>query len=304
MSHNTGVKFLLKPFELAYRAVAAARRKLYRSGLLRATKLPRPVVSVGNLAFGGTGKTPLVMAIASELIRRGYRVAVLTRGYGRRGDGGAVAGEDPGRYGDEPVLIARAAPRATVLVGADRYASGVTFLRDHDCDVFLLDDGFQHLQLARDLDIVIDSPGARWLRESRGALNYADLVVVRDAPAEFSLTIVPKTVVAGAEERPPESLRGAKAFLFSGLADNDQFFDFCRRLGVVVAGTHGFPDHHRYTLRDLAEIRAAAGEAMILTTEKDAVKIQDPTLTYLRVVAEVRPRDAFFDRVTQAIRKR
>src|SRR5438874_1014870 len=147
---------------------------------------------------------------------------------------------------DEPVLIKKKLENADVIVGHNRYKSASL----SNCDVYLLDDGFQHLQLHRDLDVVIDAP-ARWYREGRSALRDADVVIQRNV----------RLVV-------PESVRGKKVFAFAGLADNEQFFR-----SLDLAGTRGFPDHHRYTERDLAAIRAAVGGAPIVTTEKDAVKI-------------------------------
>lgn len=240
---------LLTSIELLYRGVNRVRRALYRAGILKAKHLPKPVISIGNIAIGGTGKTPAVIAIGRHLLDRGYRVCVLTRGYGRAGGGGRVAELDAGRYGDEPVLIKKKLDIADVIVGQNRYENGLLA----NCDVYLLDDGFQHLQLHRDVDVVIDAP-ARWHREGRSALRDADVVIERRLRVDV-----------------PEELRGKKLFGFAGLADNEQFFR-----GLDLAGQRGFPDHHRYTERDLEEIRAAARDAgadVIVTTEKDAVKI-------------------------------
>lgn len=246
---------LLKPAELLYRAINRARRTLYRRGVLKSRRLPRPVVSIGNIAAGGAGKTPAVIAIGKFLLDRGYRVVVLTRGYGRSGKGGAVMVLDPAKYGDEPTLIKKHLDKAHVIVGSDRYKNG---LRYSDADIFLLDDGFQHLQLHRDLDIVIDAP-AEFFREGRSALGHAGIVI----PRRLRLDV-------------PENLRHKRLFAFAGLADNDQFFASLRNEGLVLTGTRGFRDHHRYSPADLAEIDRAAAESgaeNIVTTEKDAVKI-------------------------------
>lgn len=243
---------LLKLAEFLYRALNRARRELYRRGILRAKKLPKPVVSVGNIAIGGAGKTPTVIAIGKYLIERGYRVAVLTRGYGRAGsEQGPVTELDAARFGDEPVLIKKSLDKADVIVGKNRYNNGLQVT----CDVYLLDDGFQHLQLARDVDVIVDAPNARWYREGRSALRDADVIVKRN----LCITI-------------PAELHGKRLFAFAGLADNSQFF---ANLPNVV-GTRSFPDHHRYTESDLEAIRAAArdvGAERIVTTEKDAVKL-------------------------------
>lgn len=244
------MNFLLAP----YRALNAARRALYRNGVLRGRRLHRPVISIGNIAAGGTGKTPAVIAVCRLLKEQGLRVAVLSRGYGR-GDksySGIVADFDARKYGDEPVLIKRAAD-VDIFVGWNRYQNA----RNYDCDVFVLDDGFQHLQLERDLDLVIDAP-SRFYREGRGALRDADVVLPRDLRVHV-----------------PESLRGKRVFAFAGLANNEQFFDSLRSAGLDLVGTRGFPDHHNYTAADLTSLARDANGATLVTTEKDAVKIDD-----------------------------
>jgi tetraacyldisaccharide 4'-kinase len=247
------VNALLAP----YRAVNRARRALYRRGILKAKRLHKPVISIGNIAAGGTGKTPAVIAVCRFLAGHGLRVAVLSRGYGRADNqySGVVHDYDADKYGDEPVLIKRTA-NVDVLVGSNRYENA----RDYSCDVFVLDDGFQHLQLHRDLDVVIDAP-SRYSREGRSALADADVVVSRNLRLHV-----------------PEQLRGQRVFAFSGLADNAQFFASLGEAGLDVAGTRSFPDHHRYTPADLASIRRDARGATIVTTEKDAVKIDDPLI--------------------------
>jgi KDO2-lipid IV(A) lauroyltransferase len=180
-------------------------------------------------------------------------VAVLTRGY-KRGDksySGLVTSNDAAKFGDEPVLI-KSTSNADVLVGANRYENA----RDYDCDVFVLDDGFQHLQLRRNLDIVIDAP-SRFYREGRSALRDADVIIPRNL----------RTLV-------PEELKGRRVFAFAGLADNAQFFASLRAAGVDVAGTKSFRDHHRYTAADLAALKRNG--LPLVTTEKDKVKIDDP----------------------------
>jgi tetraacyldisaccharide 4'-kinase len=255
------VTILLKPFELLWRGVNRLRRGLYRRGILKSRRLPRPVISVGNLAAGGAGKTPAVIAIARALTERGLTVAVLTRGHGRAGDeAGEVTSLDAARFGDEPVLIKSKLQDIHVIVGAKRYDTARSFLSGNDCDLFILDDGFQHLQLARDLDVVIDA-GRGVMREGRSALADAGLVIQRNL----------RLVV-------PQQLLARRMFAFAGLADNDQFFAALRKNGLNVAGTHGFRDHHRYTAADIAAIKNEAHEAAaetILTTEKDKVKIDD-----------------------------
>jgi tetraacyldisaccharide 4'-kinase len=218
------------------------------------------VISVGNIAIGGGGKTPTVIAIARACVSRGLRVVVLTRGYGRAGEGGEVTSLDASRFGDEPVLIKKSLPNVRVIVGKKRYDNAIGL----KCDVIVLDDGFQHLQLHRDLDVVVDNPRARFLREGRSALRRADIVLQRNV----------RPIV-------PAALKHNSVFAFSGLADNEQFFTALRDAGMKVVATRGFADHHRYTASDVESIKRAAAEAgakTIVTTEKDAVKIDDPQI--------------------------
>lgn len=252
---------LLKPFELLWRGVNRLQRTLYRRGIRKSRRLPRPVISVGNLAAGGAGKTPAVIAIARALTERGLTVAVLTRGHGRTGgEAGLVTSLDATRFGDEPVLIKSKLQNVHVIVGSKRYDNAIRFLADNDCDLFILDDGFQHLKLARDLDVVIDA-GRGVMREGRSALADAGLVIQRNL----------RLVV-------PQELSGRRIFAFAGLADNDQFFTALRENGLNVVATSGFRDHHRYTAADIEAIKKAAldaGAEAVVTTEKDKVKIDD-----------------------------
>ncbi len=265
---------MIRIAELLYRAINRARRALYRAGILKAKRLPVPVISVGGIAAGGSGKTPAVIAIARALSERGLRVAVLTRGYGRSGPGGGVTSLDPDRFGDEPVLIKKTLPNVNVIVGENRYDNAIR----NEADVFVLDDGFQHLQLHRDFDVVIDHDSG-FLREGRGALRYADVVLPRKLQARI-----------------PDGLRGKKVFAFAGLADNAQFF----RL-FDLAGSRGFPDHHRYTQSDIDAIKREARGHAIVTTEKDAVKIDDPEIIAVSAEFVIDPAD--LERIVAAVRR-
>jgi tetraacyldisaccharide 4'-kinase len=283
------VRWLFAPAQALYLAINRARRGLYRTGVLRSRRLPRPVVSIGNLSAGGAGKTPAVIALAGELSSRGIRVAVLTRGYGRpdAGASGTVEQLDAERYGDEPVLIKKRVDNIDVIVGANRYDNAMRYLAENSCDLFILDDGFQHLQIARDLDIVIDAPGAPFHREGRSAIRDADIVV----PRRITLTI------------PPEA-RGRKVLAFAGLASTAQFFESIREAGIDVTATMTFPDHHRYTPRDLQAIddtAAASAAEVIVTTEKDAVKLDRRDIIAIPVDFVFEP--AVVERVAALVRR-
>ncbi|MBI5575856.1 MAG: tetraacyldisaccharide 4'-kinase [Deltaproteobacteria bacterium] len=286
---------------------ATLRRSLYGAGILRQESLPRPVISVGNLSVGGTGKTPHVQFLASWLTETGVKVAVLSRGYGRksrgvvwvsRGDGPAVTAE---YGGDEPVLLAALLPGVPVLAGESRAEAGRECLRSRDVDVFLLDDGFQHLSLGRDADILlVDATCVLGnmrtlpfgpLRESPETARRADALVITkcaglsqgekaaaavpfeaDRPRAYT-RMVARAVVDrfGRETSLPRD--GEEVVAFSGLAHNGQFADTLRTSGFAVRKFFSFRDHYRYRRADLERIASAAGGAPVLTTEKDLVRL-------------------------------
>jgi tetraacyldisaccharide 4'-kinase len=230
-----------------------------------------------------------VITIARYLAKRGFRVAVLTRGYGRSGDvSGVVTSLDADRFGDEPVLIKSKLKNVDVIVGSKRFDNAIQFLSQNDCDLFVLDDGFQHLQLARDADVVIDG-GTGVMREGRSALADADFVIQRD----LRLVI-------------PEGLTSAPLFAFAGLADNEQFFDLLRANGLNIVGMKRFRDHYRYTAADVASIKEAAraaGARAIVTTEKDAVKIDDRDIIAIAAEMIVQPDvlEAIAERISRSV---
>jgi len=269
-----------------YGAVVAARNALYDRGVLKQSRLQRPVVSVGNLSVGGSGKTPFVILLAELLRERGVRVDVLSRGYGRRSSGVlAVEDDDPARFGDEPVLIRRRLGDVPVIVGASRYEAGVEAERRFETDLHLLDDGFQHRDLARDFDIVLLSPRdvedcllpSGRLREPLSSLRRADVIVL---PA--SEEAPPADVVAGKPvwrvRRRIELAAGtpSRPFAFCAIADPERFRRDLENAGVEIAGVRYFRDHHAYGPSDIAALRQAADKAGangFITTEKDAVKL-------------------------------
>lgn len=323
----------LRLLALAFGAVVALRGWLYDRGLLPAAAAGAPVVSVGNLAVGGAGKTPVTLAIARRLAARGRAVAVLSRGYGatRRdarvvADGRAVLlGAAEG--GDEPVLLARRLPGLRVLCGPSRAALAAEAVGRLGADALLLDDGFQHRALARDLDVVVldaaNPLGNGWLmpagpgREPAAALRRAGLVWlsrVDQAPPEAlarwraaALTAsgrpavesrhAPVDVVDGALGRSLglDALRGRRVLLLSGLARPGAFRRTVEGLGGVVVAERRHPDHHRFSAAELDEAlaaAAAAGAEWVVTTEKDAVRLDparaaEPRLAVVRIEAEV-----------------
>jgi len=296
----------LKGAAVVYAELLRARAGAYRLGILRSFRLPVPVISVGNVTLGGTGKTPMVAWLAGYLIARGKRVCVLSRGYGGSAQGALRIVSDgsslllsPEEAGDEPCLLAQKVPGLMVVIGADRHQASQAALAKLRPDVFLLDDGFQHLRLQRDLNILLldaRSPfsngrtlPAGFLREAQGAAARADLVVYtrcQEAPpalvpgkpalcAQHRLTGM--VALSGGEPRPFASLLPTDRVLaFSGIADPSAFFDALEAEGVRLITTLAFPDHTPYGEEELAAIRRlrdASRSNVLLTTEKDAVKL-------------------------------
>jgi tetraacyldisaccharide 4'-kinase len=296
----------------AFRLALRVRDRLYRSGLLRTYRLDHPVISIGNLTLGGTGKTPLAIFLAEKLAQRGFRPVILSRGYRRRTRGTLVVSRGEGPLvgwrdaGDEPYLMAkRLAGKAAVVVGESRHLAGVAAQVERLGDVFLLDDGFQHRQLHRDVDIVtIDPdewlkgelllPRGRW-REPKSAVERAHAACVQ-GDAELQLPI-PQFRVAMQLELMPENWEGQSVTAFAGIAKPERFFAALEASGVRLDYRVPFPDHHAFTQKDLARL---PGEVRI-TTEKDAVKLEGRTGF---VVARASAAVANFSRLEQLILER
>ena len=288
-----------------YGSAVAARNSFYDQQIFKARKLRWPVVSVGNLSVGGSGKTPFVIMLGELLTAKGMWVDVLTRGYRRSTRGVMPVNEhgSPEEFGDEPLLIARKL-HSPVIVGESRYAAGLR--SEHDCarkaanPIHLLDDGFQHRQLHRDFDVVLLNrddlddkllPAGR-LREPLIALDRADAVVVDiDFPAEglpqgnFAFWRVEREL-----EIPTV---GTPAIAFCGIARPQRFFADLRKRGIEVREEITFRDHHRYTPADVRRLIAAQSRipgSKLVTTEKDAINL-GPHLEQLNpIVASLKTR--------------
>ncbi len=281
--------------DLLYAKAVATRRRHYERLPENRRRLQQPVISIGNLSVGGTGKTPLVAAVATTLIARGERPAILSRGYGRRDRrDGAVVVSDGARVianydeaGDEPLMLARSLPGAAVVVAEDRHLAGVLAECRLGATVHLLDDGFQHVQLARDLDVLMTSAGEITggrvlpfgrLREAADAAARADFVVVMDvdiAAARSEAWAIGVSQLAAARRRlAPGS---GTVFAIAGIGAPDQFFSGLRDAGYQVVGTRAFPDHHRYSINELAaiaDVMQSSGAERVATTAKDAIRLE------------------------------
>lgn len=326
---------------LLYRSAVAARNQLYDRGLLRQEKLPCPVVSVGNLTVGGTGKTPTVILLATMLREKGHRPAVLSRGYGGSARARITTVSDGKRIlmgwrqsGDEPVLIARSVPGVPVLTGPRRILTGRVAVERFGADVLILDDAFQHRALFRDLDIVMLDATRPFgngyllprgpLREPPEALRRAHLLIrtggtEREEPPRgvpplpvFRGVHRPRELVEAATGRalPLTELRGVKVCAFAGIGSPEAFRQSLTALGAEVVAFRAFPDHHPYTLHDLEALRRQAGESggeRIVTTEKDGIRLADfpdflAEISLLRIGMHIAPAEAFAELLFSRVR--
>ena len=321
----------LAPLGFLYGSAAATRSLLHRCRVLPGRSLGGPVISVGNLSVGGRGKTPLVALLAGLLRDAGFPVAVLSRGHGGTfrgeslivGDGERVLAEAR-IAGDEPVMLARALSGVVVAVGRRRDRVGAAVERHFGRRVHVLDDGFQHLRLRRDLDLVCVTAGdlrdrplpAGSLRERPSALARADVVLLLEDHDEEGGTDLPAGLPAGRTFRMRRRVLGVvdasgapcppprRPFLLAGIASPERFVADARRMAVDLAGQALFPDHHRFTTRELEDLRRRARQAgadALLTTAKDLERLprrdEEPPLRILRIAAEVDEAALFRERV-------
>ena len=304
-----------------YGCATRIRNICYQRGWWETHRLPVPVVSVGNLVTGGTGKTPLTLGIARASLRQGYRAVILSRGYkGLAEQKGGVVSDgkrlllSPRMAGDEPYMMAAALPEVPVIVGKNRVQSGKLAISRFHPDLILLDDGFQHVRLARDLNILLldnQRPLGNGhliprgeLRESSSAIQRADVIVMTrttgrrkitsamdsylgDRPLFFAVhepllqALLPahkkiNQPLPGLQKQSPK-LTGLPVFAFSAIARNHDFLDSVRQLGGEVVGEKGFPDHYRYSREDfltISDLAQKTSAMALVTTAKDAVRIE------------------------------
>ena len=327
-----------------YGLIVRARSWWYRRGWLASIQLPCRVISVGNVTVGGTGKTPTVILLTEWLQAKGYRVAILSRGYKRASTVPRLLVSDgvkmlagPSESGDEPFLMAHRCPQAIVAVGADRVALGRWVLEQFHVDCMILDDGFQHRALHRDLDLVLldatDVAGldallpAGRLREPLDGLDRAGAVVITraDSPSDVAaicdrleavafpsertieVVFVPACIVSviSQEQQPISWGQHKKVWLVSGIGNSLSFRRSAESVGMNIIGETVLRDHHRYSLGDVERVRVALQaheHAIVLTTEKDAVKLlslltRDDPWWALRLHAKVVKGEDYLQRV-------
>jgi tetraacyldisaccharide 4'-kinase len=327
---STGFGIILKPvlFLLSFLFFLGVKARffIYKLGLLRSVGLSVPVISVGNLTWGGTGKTPLVEAILIYLSSKGIKPALLTRGYGH----------------DEDRLISSKLPDITVIKGKKRACNAINFQKKQNADIFVLDDGFQHLKIKRDIDIVTINATqpfgngllfpAGILREPLGALRRAHIAVITktDLVTEQSLVALRNKVkdispvidiycskhtpkffyTANGEKQSLEYIKGKNIVCISGLADNDSFIKTIQRLDGIVGRNLSYIDHHSYAESDLIQLKNILQDLninIVATTEKDWVKLEYIKLSILgknieflilRIELEVEKDESFFSRLS------
>jgi len=302
------LKILLSLPAFAYGMIITLRNLCYEWGFFSVKKLPCPVISVGNISVGGTGKTPATIMLARFLQEFGLRPAILSRGYGRGNKSdrsvlvvGKGKGEDYLSVGDEPLLISRRLPDVPVLVGPSRFLSGKMAIEQWGIDVMILDDGFQHRKLHRDLDIVLIGHELPWprpkllplgnLREPIEAIKRAQIIFFPSGHEEnlslfpfdpckqffFPVRLKPLEVKSGTGgSQPLHELSGKKICAFAGIAFPERFISTIEELGGEVVTFLSFPDHHPYRKVDIEMIRKRYAEKshdMLLTTEKDEMRL-------------------------------
>jgi tetraacyldisaccharide 4'-kinase len=305
----------LSALSVGYRMALRVRDLAYRGGILRTGRLPCPVVSVGNLTLGGSGKTPTVELAVRTLRELGAAPAVISRGYGRQSRGVRVVADRDGvradarTAGDEPRLLAERLPGVVVVVGENRHEAGRVAVEAHGATALVLDDGFQHRTLAKDLEILVVQAGAPWgnarvfprgmLREPLAGLARADAVLVTNPADAGRVEAVAATVrrfngrapvlaasyqheeaieTRSGRRAPVTELAGRRLMAFAGLGSPQGFADTLDAAGVRRAGLAEFPDHHWFTAADVRELvrdAHAAGAEGLVTTEKDWMRLRD-----------------------------
>ena len=289
----------LYPLSMLFRAATGLRSFAYWARLVPIRRGPIPVVSVGNLTVGGTGKTPLTLWIARRLGERGLRVAIVSRGYGGTARGVSIVSEGsgplatPDEVGDEPVMMAKAFDG--VVITSPRRIDGVCRAAALGCEIVVLDDGFQHRALARDFDIVVhDGTDSALLpvgpmREGLAAMQRADAVVLTPSASADGLRVGEASVfhmtteltglvesVEGVwQERTRGCLAGKRVVAVVGIANPERFYETLHGWDATIEDVYPFPDHHVYTRSDWQEIsRRSQGCDLVVTTEKDLVKLE------------------------------
>lgn len=315
LANNPFMGIPLAGLSCLYGLCVHLRKRAYDIGLYSKKRLPYPVISIGNLTVGGTGKTPIVGMVARALLERDFSPIILSRGYKRKNKADLIAVSDgekvlatPEDVGDEPYMLADWLHRVPIVVSKNRYRSGVFAMKMFEADCFILDDGFQHLNVFREKDILVINardpfgggkllPWGR-LREPLQALERASLILInKSMPGQdlnpileeirrynshvpiIETLYMPEYLVAASDssnQRPLSSLKGKSVLAFSGIADPDAFLGQLNDVGAKVEKAVIFEDHHWFSIKDMGRIRDVADSGaidLIVTTEKDGVRL-------------------------------
>ena len=294
---------LLLPLSWIYLALISLRNLLYDWRILRIHNVALPVICIGNVRAGGTGKTPTVIYLANLLMQQRKRVAVLSRGYGRKTRGFRLASDGESlqgsaeHVGDEPLLIARRCPGVIVAVDEDRVRGASRLVNNYEFDVILLDDGYQHRRLHRDINILTMRASSPWgngfalpagpLRESKHqGLQRADLIWVNGTGEVDLKTSSPRiradyhpiSLIDDDAEFPVSSIAGKSIVAFCGIAEPASFYQTLHKLDAHLVECFSFLDHHYYSLQDMQRIKKFVDKnniEIVITTQKDWVKLPD-----------------------------
>ena len=313
--HHNFFKKALFPFSAVYGGIIEIRNYYYNNHFLPVEHLPKPTISVGNISVGGTGKTPVVRFLTQFINRMGKKVAILSRGYGRSSRKTVILTSDNlseipfSHSGDEPRLLAQKLHNGSVVIDANRIRGGKFAFKEHSPDIFILDDGFQHRQVYRDLDIVTLDATDLWgsglllpagkLREPLSQLRRADLIWVTKTDQTFcsSQNIhreirkkINKPILFSVHSPvkvrsfynqifyPIKVLKGKKVIAFCGIADHGSFKKTLLELGAEILEFRHFKDHHKFRydeIHQLLRIKESKNADWLITTEKDAVRIDE-----------------------------
>ena len=309
--------WLMLPLSLLYCLVMILRREAYGSGLLKASRIGKPVIVVGNLSVGGTGKTPLVIWLANQLARQGIKPAVISRGYGGRAKNFPLlvtAESYAAMTGDEPAMIARSLG-CPVVIDPDRVAAANWLVERDLCDVIISDDGLQHLALGRDLEIAVIKSDmiagnglclpAGPLRESKSRLKSVDVVISREkksALTEYTMEILPgecSRLDSPAMRLPLSAFWNSPVHAIAGIGNPEGFFCSLRTAGLEII-PHPFPDHYDYTPADISFTDGLP----VIMTEKDAIKCREfPTRNHWAVTVSVEVEEGILNAVLEKIKE-
>jgi tetraacyldisaccharide 4'-kinase len=319
---NALLSGLLKPFAWLYGSVIALRNTAFDRKLRKQVRLDAKVISVGNLTVGGTGKTPLVVTVATMLLEQGKKVAIQSRGYGRRSKGTVIVSDGnkilatPQEAGDEPYLLAMRLPQVPVVVGDHRAEAAAFAIQKFNCDVLLLDDAYQHRRIYRDMDILTMDASQPWgngqvlpagpLREHKRNVNRAHLIVLTRAENGnltmenlLSFETLAKVPVVSTTHQPVhwinlktgdalelDALRGRFVLAFTGIGNPTSFLNTLKSLHIEPVDFICYKDHHWFKRQETASIFKRAeqhGAIAVVTTEKDGVRLMNPVQASLPV---------------------